>query len=77
MKISQLFFTLTIAVTLSVANAAFSQANSHDQNHDREVNTVHDRTEQDEHNEPNHGHEDRDARLRPRFEMMGSRRKRS
>ncbi len=64
MKISQLYLYLTIAVTLSVPNPAFSQENSadHDQhnNHDHEVHTT-DSAKHDESDEHDHRHKNGDT----------------
>ena len=64
MKISQLYLTLTIAVTLSVTNPAFSQANSgdHDQHHshDHETHTT-DSAKHDESDEHDHRHKNGDT----------------
>ncbi len=60
MKISQLYLYLTIAVTLSVTNPAFSQANSDGHDHDHEVHTT-DSAKHDESDEPDHRHKNGDT----------------
>lgn len=60
MKISQLYLYLTIAVTLSVTNPAFSQANSDGHDHDHEVHTT-DSAKHDESDEHDHRHKNGDT----------------